>query len=259
MAVIVINEESNNIVDSNYLKLTSNVILSYAYDALSKYPEPNRDEYDNDEDYKRAFNEYLMRLVEYVSKIKFNVFSDVLDFYNESISIENRIRDSVEKFAEQASKDITYYNGSIRRGFISAFICSLLFPNMMPVFVGLCGARYFINNSIIKRKMTVTAAQMEALRQFREDKENIFVFQDSLRTDYHKRKGELEELKRMILSGKVNKDNKESFLEKLKQLINPETYSLEKLDEDFYENRIFLLNLMGKDVLLDTPAQLIKK
>ena len=259
MAVIVINEGSNNVVDSEYLKLTSNIILSYAYDAVSKYPEPCREDYTSEEEYKEAFNAYLMKLVEYVSKIKHDVFSDVLDSYNESISIENRIKDSVDKLVSQADKDINYFSSHTRRGFISAFICSLLFPNMMPIFVGLCGARYFINNSKIKRRMIVSNEQKEALRQFREDKEKIFVFQDSLRTDYHKRKGELEELKRMILSGKVTNENKSSFIEKLKQLISPESYSLVKLDEAFYENRIFLLNLIGKDVLLDEPVQVIKK
>ena len=109
MGVIVINQGSNNVVDLEYLKLTSNIILSYAYDAVSKQPEPNREDYENDEEYKKAFNDYLMMLVEYVSKIKLNVFSDVLDSYNESISIENRIKDSVDKLTAQAVNEINYH------------------------------------------------------------------------------------------------------------------------------------------------------
>ena len=63
----------------------------------------------------------------------------------------------------------------------------------------------------------------------------------------------------MVLEGKVNKDNKQSFIDKLRELINPESYDFEKLDEDFYENRVFLLSLFGKDVLIDSPKQIIKK
>ena len=63
----------------------------------------------------------------------------------------------------------------------------------------------------------------------------------------------------MVLEGKVNSDNKQSFMSKLRELINPESYQMEKLDEEFYANRVFLLDLLGKDVLIDSPKQMIKK
>lgn len=262
MSMVVINDMENmknNIFDPDYLKVTSNLILSYAYDAVSKYPEPNRDEYDTEEEYKKAYSDYLMYLVEYVKKIKFDIFSDVLDTYNETLTVERRIEDSVNSLSNRLNGDIAYCNKNIRHGIISTVICSLLFPNMMPVFLGLGGARFIINRSRIKRCMTITQEQKAMFQQFHDDKEQIFLFQDSLRTDYHSRKGELEELKRMVLEGKVNKDNKEVFIERLKQLINPESYQMDKYDEDYYSNRIFILNLLGKDVLIDSPKQMIKK
>ena len=107
--------------------------------------------------------------------------------------------------------------------------------------------------------MTISQEQKTMLKQFNEDKEEIYKFQDSLRTDYHSRKSELEELKRMVLDGKVNSSNKTTFMNKLRQLINPESYDMEKYDEDFYRDRIFLLSLFGKDVLIDSPKQMVKK
>ena len=91
------------------------------------------------------------------------------------------------------------------------------------------------------------------------DKEAIYQFQDTIRTDYHSRKGELETLRRMVLEGKVNSDNKQNFMAKLRELISPESYQMEKFDEEFYGARVFLLDLMGKDVLIDSPRQMIKK
>lgn len=258
MGVIIVNGgvPSN---DPEFLKTTSNMILSYAYDAVSKYPEPNREDYETEEDYKKAFNDYLLQLVEYVSRIKYEIFTDALDSYNESLSLERDLTDGFKDMEEKLSRNIEYCKGNIRRGLISTFICTLLFPNMFPVFLGFGGVRYLINNRQIKRSMIVSQEQKNILKQFRDDKEQVYLFQDSLRTDYHSRKSELEELKNMILSGKVNKENKKSFIERLRQLINPETYSFEKLDEDFYENRIFLLRLLGKDVLIEDSVQLIKK
>ena len=34
---------------------------------------------------------------------------------------------------------------------------------------------------------------------------------------------------------------------------------MEKYDEDYYANRVFILDLLGKDVLIDSQKQMIKK
>lgn len=260
MSMLVITEGKNNIFDSDYLKATSNLILSYAYDSISKYPEPNREDYQTEEEYKKAYNDYLMFLVDYVSKIKHDIFSDVLDTYNETISVEGRIKDSVDKLNNRLNGDIAYCDRNMRHAIISTVICSLICPAyMIPIFLGLGGVRFMLNRSRKKRCLTLSQQQKFNLQQFHEDKEAIYQFQDSLRTDYHSRKGELEELKRMVLEGKINSDNKQSFMSKLRELINPESYQMEKLDEEFYANRVFLLDLLGKDVLIDSPKQMIKK
>lgn len=262
MSMVVISDGRglNDIFDPEYLKITSNIILSYAYDAVSKYPEPKREDYESEEAYKKSYNDYLMYLVDYVNKIKHSIFSDVLDTYNESITLEQRISDSVDKLTNRINGDIAYYNKNIRHGIISSVICSLLFPvNTIPVFIALVAGRYVINKSKIKRCMAISQEQKAMLKQFHSDKEKIYLFQDSLRTDYHSRKGELEALRRMITEGKVTSENKQMFIERLRQLINPESYQMEKYDEDFYANRVFILNLLGKDILIDSPKQMIKK
>ena len=143
MSMIVIGNNGSNLYDPNYLKVTSNIILSYAYDAIEKYPEPNREDYDSLEEYKKAYSDYLMFLVEYVNKIKHSVFSDVLDTYNNTITFEGEMKRSIDALNEKLNSDIAYCNRNIRHGLISTVICSLLFPvNMMPVFLGLGGARY---------------------------------------------------------------------------------------------------------------------
>lgn len=260
MAVMVIGSNGNDLFDSNYLKVTSNIILSYAYDAVNKYPEPNREDYETEEEYKKAYNDYLMYLVDYVNKIKHNVFSDVLDTYNDTLSFESEMKRNIEALNNKLNGEMAYCDKNIRQAIISTVICSLLFPiKMIPIFIGLGGARYLLNNSRKKRCMIVSQEQKAMLKQFTSDKEDIYQFQDSLRTDYHSKKEEFEKLRRMVLEGKVNKDNKQSFIDKLRELINPESYDFEKLDEDFYENRVFLLSLFGKDVLIDSPKQMIKK
>ncbi|MBQ8535685.1 MAG: hypothetical protein IJ463_08385 [Bacilli bacterium] len=260
MSMIVIGNNGANVFDPETLKIMSNIVLSYAYDAVEKYPEPKREDYQTEEEFKKAYNDYLMLLVEYVSKIKHDVFSDVLDTYNDTISFEIKMKDSIDKLNNRINGDIAYCNRNIRHGIISTVICSLLFPvNMIPVFLGLGGARYLLNKAKIKRCMTVSQEQKAMLQQFHEDKEAIYQFQDSLRTDYHSRKGELETLRRMVLDGKVNSDNKQNFMDRLRQLINPKTYQMEKFDERFYASSVFLLDLMGKDVLIDSPKQMIKK
>ncbi len=257
MSKVVVNVL--NPFDAEYLKVTSNIILSYAYDAVDKYPEPKKEDYESEEEYKKAFNEYLLFLVDYVSKIKHTVFSDILDTYNDSITIERRLEDAVKAGTSRANLDIASSNSDIRRAIIVAVICCLISPSMAPFFIGLNGVRIILDKSIIRKRTTVSEQQKTRLKQFSTLKEDIYQFQDSLRTDYHSRKGELEELKNMILSGKVNKDNKQTFMDRLRSLISPESYEMEKLDEDYYENRIFLLSLLGKDVLIDSPKQMVKK
>ena len=261
MAVFVFNQNGNNAIDSDYLKVTSNMIFSYAYDAVSKYPEPKMEDYQSEAEFKKAYNDYLMTLVEYVSKIKYDVFSDVLNSYNESLSIEHNLLDNSKRLTDRINRDVNYFNGNIRRTVISSIICCLICPvNMIPLFIGLGLGRYAINKAQIKRSMVITEQQKEMLKQFRDDKDKIYVFQDDLRTDYHKRKVELEELKKMILDGKVNSENRDAFIDKLRALINPEGYERVKFDDNYLENRIFLLKLLGKDVVLESPAvQLVKK
>lgn len=260
MPMVVINNEGSNVYDSGFIKFLSNIVLSYAYDAVSKYPEPNREDYDTEEAYKQAYNEYLLLLVDYVNKIKHDVFADVLNTYNDSISFETNMKKSVEALTNNLNGNIAYCNRNIRHAIISTVICSLLFPvKMIPIFLGLGGARYLLNKSKIKRCMTISQQQKAMLQQFNAEKNEIYSFQDSLRTDYHSRKGELEELRSMVLNGKVSSENKDTFIEKLRQLINPESYQLEKIDEERYMGGIFMLDLMGKDVLIDSPKQIVKK
>ena len=261
MAVFMINQSGSSFFDSNYLKATTDIIFSYAYEAVSKYPEPNREDYESEAEYKKAFNDYLMKLVEYVSKIKHDVFCDVLDSYNNSITVEGNLENDTKELFEMIKRNINYFNGNIRRGIISTVICSLLFPiNMMPIFIGLGLGRYVVNKSKIKRSMMVTTAQKEMLKQFSDDKNNMYLLQDTLRTDFHKRKEELDELKRLILSGKVNEENKDIFIERLKELINPEGYEIGNYDKEFYEGRLLLLRLLGMDLTLDAQvSQLVKK
>lgn len=164
MSMVVIGNNGRNVFDPEYLKVMSNIILSYAYDAVEKYPEPKREDYQTDEEFKKAYNDYLMFLVEYVSKIKHDVFSDVLDTYNDTISFETRMKDSIDKLNNRINGDIAYCNRNIRHGIISTVICSLLFPaNMIPVFLGLGGARYLLNKSKIKRCMAVSQEQKAML------------------------------------------------------------------------------------------------
>ena len=64
----------------------------------------------------------------------------------------------------------------------------------------------------------------------------------------------------MILSGKVNEENKDIFIERLKELINPEGYEIGNYDKEFYEGRLLLLRLLGMDLTLDAQvSQLVKK
>ena len=179
MSMIVIGNNGANVFDPETLKIMSNMVLSYAYDAIEKYPEPKREDYQTEEEFKKAYNDYLMLLVEYVSKIKHDVFSDVLDTYNDTISFEIKMKDSIDKLNNRINGDIAYCNRNIRHGIISTVICSLLFPvNMIPVFIGLGGARYLLNKAKIKRCMTVSQEQKAMLQQFHEDKEAIYQFQD---------------------------------------------------------------------------------
>ena len=75
MSMVVIGNNGSNVFDPEYLKVMSNIVLSYAYDAIEKYPEPKREDYQTEEEFKKAYNDYLMFLVEYVSKIKQSKFS----------------------------------------------------------------------------------------------------------------------------------------------------------------------------------------
>lgn len=260
MAMLVVGNVGSNLFDPDYLKLTSNLILSYAYDAVSEYPEPNRDDYQTEEEYKEAYKNYLLFLVDYVNKIKHNIFSDVLDTYNETLSFERNIHSSIDALNNKLNGDIAYCNRNIRHGIISTVICSLVFPvKMIPIFLGLGVGRYLINKSRIKRCMTVSQQQKAMLQQFDKDKESIYSFQDFLRDDYHSKKRDLEKLRDLALSGKINSENREDFLKKVCDLIDPESYDMVKLEEKFYRNRIFILDLMGKDVLIDSPKQIIKK
>lgn len=260
MSMVVIGNNGSNVFDPEYLKVMSNIVLSYAYDAVNKYPEPKKEDYQTEEEFKKAYNDYLMFLVDYVSKIKYDVFSDVLDTYNDSISFENSLKDSVARLNDKLNGNIAYCNRKIRHGIIASIICCLLFPiKMFPIFVLLAGGRYVLKKSEIKRCMAISQEQKAMLKQFHSDKEDIYLFQDSLRTDYHSRKGELEALRRMITEGKVTSENKQMFIDRLRQLINPESYQMEKYDEDFYANRVFILDLLGKDILIDSPKQMIKK
>ena len=42
MSMIVIGNNGSNVFDSETLKIMSNLVLSYAYDAVEKYSEPKR-------------------------------------------------------------------------------------------------------------------------------------------------------------------------------------------------------------------------
>ena len=99
------------------------------------------------------------------------------------------------------------------------------------------------DNTVTSRSSTSSRFENEVIRQIEEEEEKQRL-----------------EAERMILSGKVNEENKDIFIERLKELINPEGYEIGNYDKEFYEGRLLLLRLLGMDLTLDAQvSQLVKK
>ena len=214
--VIEVNN-GEELVDA--LKYISSTILSESYETLKQGILPKKEEFATTEEYELAHNKSSLELINEIESIKKDVFTSVLDIYNNFLSEKAETERLYKLQKEESYKLIEYTSHHMKRLCIFTVGESLILPVYTPVFIIINGPRVVLDYVVKKKNEKIIEIGGILIEEYKNIQYPLYEFLDTLRSDYHKSKRELEEIKTKSLEGKeIEKD--------LLPIINPERINL---------------------------------
>ena len=165
--------------------------------------------------------EERLLLIKTIKELKESIFVETLDIYNGFL--KNKVekealikRDNQERKIkiEQVKRDMK------STGFITVSI-SILAPAVAPFLVIANVPRIGLDYLLKNLNTQLIELHEEMMKEYDKLHQEFFQLTDTLRTDYHRSKKEIEKLKRRTQEG-------EDITEELLKLVNPETIGLKK-------------------------------
>ena len=214
------NINTDNVVD--ILKVMTATQLTQLECILKSDIGPKREEFATEEEYlieKKLFNLEMIRSVEEVKK---QLFSDIVDSYNEFLHLKYDTEEELKKQNEESSAYIIYSSKDIKNTGIASLITTLLIPSALPVVAAIGLTRISFDTLQAKINLNRITRNNEALQKINSIQDPLYDFTCTLRTDYHESKEKFKELKERASKG-------ENILPELIEMVNPEKVDLERI------------------------------
>ena len=204
------------------LKIEISKILSESSEKLMESL-PNREDFQTESEYELIKRMSMIELVDQTREIKHNIFSGILENYNNLITEINRFNNKSVRENKESEMMKKYLDSSNKKILVISLGISLLLPGLIPLVLiidvprlgtNMLLKKYFnerlVRNKITKNIMTKT-------------QDPYYELTDTLRTDYHKSKEELNELEHKAIIG-------EDISGKIKEILNPERIGIKAID-----------------------------
>ena len=207
------------------LKNITSTILSESYETLKQGVLPKKEDFATIEEYKLAYNEASLELINEIESIKKSVFTSVLDIYNNFLSEKAETERLYKLQKEESYKLIEYTSHHMKRLCIFTVGESLILPAYTPLFIIINSSRVVLDYAVKKKNERILEISDVLIKEYKNLQYPLYEFLDTLRSDYHKSKRELEEIKTKSLEGKeIEKD--------LLPIINPKRINLPIIESE---------------------------
>ena len=200
-------------------------VMSTIYNDLGLLVEIESDEKDEFGIINRML---MLSLIDEIRGIKHDLYSNILDNYNELVMEINTFKARSKNENEESIIMKDYLEHSMKKNLIISSGVSLLFPAIIPIVLivnlPILGADALVLNYHNNRLEKNTNIQ----EVFDLIQEPLYELTDKFRTDYLKSKKEFEELEEKAYAG-------DNIVKELMELINPERVGLELTDVNLIE------------------------
>ena len=163
---------------------------------------PKKEEYETEEEYKKAFNDFMLETINDIKGIKFDIFKNIDSINNNFMKLKY---DSLEAFKKENQEREQVIKGA-KRDIVVAGITvsglSLIFPGALPYLLIINIPRIGIGIYAIKKNKNRIEINMGVEKRLEELEPQLNALTCDLREDYHKAEKELDELKIQLLEGK---------------------------------------------------------
>jgi len=204
----------------DFIKLKMASLFESKQEELRSYEPPKRQESQTEEEYQKAYKDFMLEQIEYITNLKHLNFASYLEKYNAFLSAK---REAIEVFDRNKQKELEEIQKKLTQkkvNFWTSALLSLVFPQGIITFAVLGVGRNIIYNRTIKSD-TEDIVKIEIAKEALEKTHTgIYDLCCDLRADYHKSKKECEELKKRALAG-------EDIIEDLVKMMSPERISLQ--------------------------------
>lgn len=223
------------------IKLVTSIIMSQWTSAIIEEGFPKETEFSSKEEYELALKEYMLKLVEEVKESKHEIFTSILECYNQILSKKGEVAEVFKEQEIQSQLTIERANYDMKSAGIVTIGLGLLVPNFLPIAVAINVPRVLGDIFLKKFHLQRMQNNREVSKGISSIQEPLYWFTDQLRTDYHESNKKLEELKRRALKG-------ENVIDELLEIMNPERLHLKKMNvpHELLVNEAELQNIIEK-------------
>ena len=218
--VIEINNPTQ-VVD--ILKTEVSLILSNMYEEAKENISIKREDYETEEEYQVMLCINELKLLDEIKEVKHNIFSGLLDSYNDLVIDSNIFRSKVASDKRESEEMIDLASYDMKKAGIITVGGSILLPMIAPLLIAFNGPRIGLDFLTKKYHSSRLESNELLLGEIRKIQDPFYEFINTLRTDYHRSNEELKELEERVLNG-------EDVSKLLIEYINPERIGLEKIN-----------------------------
>jgi hypothetical protein len=200
-------------------KVQISLMLSNYYEQVKNNVFPKKEDFSSIEEYETEYNLAIFDLIDEIEEIKHEMFTGVLESYNDFIIEKNTFDATASKENSESIEliDLTTYD--MKKAGIITVGATILLPIIAPIVIVFNLPR--IGMDVLSKKYHEKRLEYNSYIQgkFKEIQDPFYELTYSLRSDYHKSKQELKELKERALQG-------EDIADDLIPMLNPERVNL---------------------------------
>ena len=193
---------------------------------------PMEHEFESHEAYIDFVNTYLEWLFTQISDVKKYTFSSVLNIYNQSLDAEKVLKKELEDDSNRVEFMEKRFKHEVKKSLIMAGVLSFLSPSLFPILVLLNAVPLLLSRSLVKSIKSSYKRSQENYDEFKKLQNELYDFQDMLRTNYHDSKSKLCKLKQIMEKNPEAFINDSDVMETLISMVSLNDYPLPQKTEE---------------------------
>lgn len=238
------------------MKTSLSMASSSLYEEILNSKLPIREDYESDEEFKKANIQFMCSAIDKVRKFKHEMFTRCNDEYGEMLTERSSFSSENEKRAEELDSIIKECSGDIVKRGMTSILTSLLLipfaPMGIPVVMVYNGYKIFKDfrkENEASRELGFIKFENDSLKALCD---NFYDIVNTFRSDWHNTNRELDSLKQRALKG-------ENIMSELLEVCHPTRAGLNYIDNS--RDNMFIIGGNGINIISgqDIPAALRSK